>query len=113
MVVQLQHKKFYSNWSLRRFFLLARDPEVRAEKLRKEFSRHKDVVQGNFDEAYTMLSYKHIMGLQWVNQQCKTNNQQRFDFLTIEQFFLKNGIYSASFSFIFVFSNKLYNSYNK
>ena len=87
MVVQLQHKKFYSNWSLRRFFLLARDPEVRAEKLRKEFSRHKDVVQGNFDEAYTMLSYKHIMGLQWVNQQCKTNNQQRFDFLTIEQFF--------------------------
>ena len=34
-------------------------------------------------------------------------------YLTLISFFFKNGPFMASFSFIFVFSNKHYNSYNK
>ena len=62
-----------SLFRIKRFFLLASDKRVDQRKIEAEYSKHRDIVQGNFQEDYAMLSYKHIMGLQWVSQQCKTN----------------------------------------
>lgn len=40
-------------------------------QLRLESSRHGDIVQGNFWEAYRNLTYKHIMGLRWFADRCR------------------------------------------
>lgn len=39
-------------------------------RLLRESSRHGDVVQGNFREAYKNLTYKHAMGLTWFTERC-------------------------------------------
>uniref|UniRef100_A0A2H8TFR9 Hexosyltransferase n=1 Tax=Melanaphis sacchari TaxID=742174 RepID=A0A2H8TFR9_9HEMI len=39
-------------------------------RLLRESSRHGDVVQGNFREAYRNLTYKHAMGLTWFAERC-------------------------------------------
>ncbi|XP_008184332.1 beta-1,3-galactosyltransferase 5 [Acyrthosiphon pisum] len=46
-----------------------RDGDLQARLLR-ESSRHGDVVQGNFREAYRNLTYKHTMGLTWFAKRC-------------------------------------------
>ncbi|XP_027836757.2 beta-1,3-galactosyltransferase 5-like [Aphis gossypii] len=43
---------------------------VTQERLFRESSRHGDVVQGNFREAYRNLTYKHAMGLTWFAARC-------------------------------------------
>lgn len=37
-----------------------------------EAKKYGDIVQGNFQEAYRNLTYKHVMGLMWVNRHCDT-----------------------------------------
>jgi hypothetical protein len=39
--------------------------------LEDENRRYSDLVQGNFNEAYRNLTYKHMMGLQWVTKYCQ------------------------------------------
>ncbi|XP_026804998.1 beta-1,3-galactosyltransferase 5-like [Rhopalosiphum maidis] len=46
------------------------DDRVLQERLLRESSRHGDVVQGNFREAYRNLTYKHAMGLTWFAARC-------------------------------------------
>lgn len=61
---------------LRRVFLLARQPQHQddadreARALRDEGRRFKDIVQGDFVEAYRNLTYKHTMGLLWATRYC-------------------------------------------
>ncbi|VVC31794.1 Glycosyl transferase, family 31 [Cinara cedri] len=40
-----------------------------------ESSRHGDIVQGNFKEAYRNLTYKHVMGLKWYAERCLKSNR--------------------------------------
>lgn len=35
-----------------------------------ESERFRDIVQGNFYEAYRNLTYKHLMGLKWASDSC-------------------------------------------
>ena len=56
---------------VRRVFLLALDPAVSQGDIVRENAAHGDIVQGNFDEHYRHLGYKHIMGLKWAVSHCK------------------------------------------
>lgn len=64
---------------VRRVFLLAvNDRQSRSDvnyvsqtALVHENARYGDLVQGDFQEAYRNLTYKHVMGLQWVVHYCK------------------------------------------
>ncbi|XP_044764064.1 beta-1,3-galactosyltransferase 5 [Coccinella septempunctata] len=56
-----------------RVFLLGITPDnkyINQKAIEDEARRFGDIVQGNFHEAYRNLTYKHIMGLRWVNQYC-------------------------------------------
>ena len=62
---------------LRRVFLLAvsnpndaRYNSISQNALEDENDRYSDLLQGTFKEAYRNLTYKHVMGLQWVTQYC-------------------------------------------
>ncbi|XP_035826997.1 beta-1,3-galactosyltransferase 5 [Aplysia californica] len=41
------------------------------ERLKAEAARHHDIVQGNFLDHYHNLTYKAIMGFQWLDERCK------------------------------------------
>lgn len=64
---------------IRRIFLLAlsnptddiRYNSVTQNALEDENHRYSDLVQGNFKEAYRNLTYKHMMGLDWVTKYCQ------------------------------------------
>ncbi|KAH8242053.1 hypothetical protein KR026_000160 [Drosophila bipectinata] len=36
----------------------------------RESSLHGDIVQGNFDDAYRNMTYKHVMALKWFTENC-------------------------------------------
>lgn len=58
---------------VQRFFLLGEFPEdqqFRQRNVEIESSIYHDIIQGNFTEAYTNLTYKHLMGLDWVSRNC-------------------------------------------
>ncbi|MCL4144272.1 UNVERIFIED_CONTAM: hypothetical protein GTU68_009978 [Idotea baltica] len=63
---------------VRRVFLLARAEwddqrlykRTPQDQIREENIIHRDIIQGNFKEHYHNLTYKHVMGLQWVNTFC-------------------------------------------
>lgn len=58
-----------------------------------EQKRFGDIVQGNFQEAYRNLTYKHIMGLRWAVTQCvmakfiiKADDDTVFDIFFIREY---------------------------
>lgn len=59
------------NAGIKRVFLLARDAAVSQSEVEAENESHRDIVQGNFEELYRQLGYKHIMGLQWAVTYCR------------------------------------------
>ncbi|XP_016983628.2 UDP-GlcNAc:betaGal beta-1,3-N-acetylglucosaminyltransferase 7 [Drosophila rhopaloa] len=38
--------------------------------LGRENHLHGDLIQGNFDDAYRNMTYKHVMALKWFNEKC-------------------------------------------
>lgn len=48
---------------------LPNSSDVQSRLLRESYL-HGDIVQGNFQEAYRNLTYKHIMGLTWFQERC-------------------------------------------
>lgn len=60
-------------YNMRRVFLLGEAPKDKyttQKSVTNEFDRFKDIIQGNFSEAYRNLTYKHVMGLKWVSTYC-------------------------------------------
>ncbi|XP_036338967.1 beta-1,3-galactosyltransferase 5 [Rhagoletis pomonella] len=59
---------------MQRVFLLAALPPtekfITQKQLFDEQERFGDLLQGNFQEAYRNLSYKHVMGLRWAATEC-------------------------------------------
>ncbi|EDV95604.1 GH15689 [Drosophila grimshawi] len=58
---------------LRLVFLLGAVPADELElqhSLERENARHRDMVQGNFQDAYRNMTYKHVMALKWFNSNC-------------------------------------------
>ena len=41
-------------------------------RVEDEAAQFGDIVQGNFDESYRHLAYKHIMGLKWAATYCNS-----------------------------------------
>lgn len=68
-------------FGIKRIFLLGLlDEETKAirritqKALLDEASIYNDILQGNFIEAYRNLTYKHLMGLKWVFDNCKNTH---------------------------------------
>ncbi|KAH8302115.1 hypothetical protein KR044_002886, partial [Drosophila immigrans] len=62
-----------ANSPLRVVFLLGAVPHSEPQlqhALRQENVRHSDMVQGNFQDAYRNMTYKHVMALKWFNSHC-------------------------------------------
>ncbi|XP_011211781.2 beta-1,3-galactosyltransferase 5 [Bactrocera dorsalis] len=59
---------------MQRIFLLAALPTkekyITQKQVLDEQQRFGDILQGNFQEAYRNLSYKHVMGLRWAATDC-------------------------------------------
>ncbi|XP_030372044.1 beta-1,3-galactosyltransferase 5 [Scaptodrosophila lebanonensis] len=59
---------------VRLVFLLGAVPEAEGAlqlALIAENEQHKDMVQGNFQDAYRNMTYKHVMALKWFHNNCK------------------------------------------
>ncbi|CAG9822550.1 unnamed protein product [Phaedon cochleariae] len=59
--------------NLRRIFLLGKAPTDKyttQKAIENESLRFKDIIQGNFIEAYRNLTFKHVMGLKWAARNC-------------------------------------------
>ncbi|XP_055376230.1 beta-1,3-galactosyltransferase 5 [Condylostylus longicornis] len=80
-----------------RVFLLAEIPKnekfISQEQVIDEQLRFNDLIQGNFNEAYRNLTYKHLMGLKWVLERCnnakfiiKVDDDIVFDIYYINKF---------------------------
>ncbi|XP_054726941.1 beta-1,3-galactosyltransferase 5 [Anastrepha obliqua] len=65
-----------SEMGMQRVFLLAALPHtekfITQKQLLDEQQRFGDLLQGNFQEAYRNLSYKHVMGLRWAATDCSS-----------------------------------------
>ena len=65
--------------SIKRLFLLARDDRLgnkTAEDrlhqvIQEESNIYEDIIQGDFQEDYKNLTYKHLMGLSWAATYCQ------------------------------------------
>ncbi|XP_046382470.1 beta-1,3-galactosyltransferase 5 [Ischnura elegans] len=66
---------------VRRVFLLAvastessshQYSSIKQQLIYEEDNVNGDLIQGNFNEAYRNLTYKHMMGLQWVSKYCSS-----------------------------------------
>lgn len=63
-------------FNLRRVFLLGISPDDKyttQKAILHENKRFGDLIQGNFQEAYRNLTYKHVMGLKWSANYCKNS----------------------------------------
>lgn len=52
------------------FLLGAANSSNLQEKLELESNIHGDLVQGNFEDAYRNMTYKHVMALKWFTYSC-------------------------------------------
>nr|CAI5855387.1 unnamed protein product [Callosobruchus analis] len=62
-----------ADMNIKRAFLLGIAPSDKytsQKAVQDESKRFGDIIQGNFVEAYRNLTYKHTMGLRWVEQHC-------------------------------------------
>uniref|UniRef100_A0A1B6CHV2 Hexosyltransferase n=1 Tax=Clastoptera arizonana TaxID=38151 RepID=A0A1B6CHV2_9HEMI len=59
-----------------RIFLLSvlKSSDITQNALINENERFNDIIQGDFIESYKNLTYKHLMGLNWVVNYCKNIN---------------------------------------
>lgn len=61
------------NLNIKRVFLLGITSDNKyttQSSVIDESKRFKDIVQGNFQESYRNLTYKHVMGHKWVSEYC-------------------------------------------
>ena len=61
------------NFSIKRVFVLGRQNNKTVQTtINHEHALHRDIVQGNFLDTYFNLSQKHILGIRWASEFCKT-----------------------------------------
>lgn len=64
-------KDLFQTFDAQLIFLLAKR-KTGDSQVTDEFRQHNDIVQGNFDEDYRNLTFKHFMGLKWVTESCQS-----------------------------------------
>ncbi|XP_076182799.1 beta-1,3-galactosyltransferase 5 [Ptiloglossa arizonensis] len=52
-------------------FLIGSSEEYQA-RLEEENRKYKDLIQGNFHDAYRNMTYKHVMALKWATYHCRS-----------------------------------------
>ncbi|XP_052869458.1 beta-1,3-galactosyltransferase 5 [Anopheles cruzii] len=70
-----------------------RQPAIEAEQ-----RLHGDLIQGNFDEAYRNLTYKHLMSLQWATHRCRGAKYiiKMDDDIVFDPFYIQNHLSDLS-----------------
>ena len=65
------NQTFLNSLGMKRVFLLFTQEDKMVQKvIEDENKKHSDIIQGSFKEGYKNLAYKHLMGLQWVANEC-------------------------------------------
>lgn len=49
-------------------------------RLEEENKKYKDLIQGNFLDAYRNMTYKHVMGLKWATYYCPSKRDAQATF---------------------------------
>ena len=67
------NETFLHSLGMKRIFLLFTD-NVHAPQhlIEEENKRYQDILQGSMQEGYKNLAFKHLMGLQWIANECKS-----------------------------------------
>lgn len=66
-------KDLFDKFNVRLIFLLGITYNLQLQQdVERENLRYKDSIQGNFVEAYRNLTYKHVMGLKWIDKFCNS-----------------------------------------
>ncbi|KAJ8705327.1 hypothetical protein PYW07_011154 [Mythimna separata] len=69
----IRHTWGQNQASIKAVFLIGDTQNVTvAQNVTNEIRLYKDIVQGNFIDAYRNMTYKHVMGLKWVAHHCPT-----------------------------------------
>ncbi|XP_067676195.1 beta-1,3-galactosyltransferase 1-like [Haliotis asinina] len=67
-----QNRKTFENYTVRHVFLLGQRNDVNIQNsINQEFNQHGDIVQGRFLDSYKNLTYKAVMGVKWISQNCR------------------------------------------
>lgn len=119
--LRASHRQALSEESLNalgiaRYFLLADIPPteryISQSQIDDESARFGDILQGGFIDAYRNLTYKHMMGLKWVAEQCdmfqfviKVDDDIVFDVFQLRDY-LEKGVHSGKFMAGFVLDNQ-------
>ena len=71
------NQHFLKSIGMKRMFLLFEPNEdtkgdniAHQERIVEEHEMYSDIVQGDMQEGYKNLAYKHLMGLRWVSEHC-------------------------------------------
>ncbi|EDW93436.1 lactosylceramide 1,3-N-acetyl-beta-D-glucosaminyltransferase [Drosophila yakuba] len=67
------NRSYIDQTPLKVYFLVGgvgRKAENWQQFLGRENHLHGDLIQGNFDDAYRNMTYKHVMALKWFNEKC-------------------------------------------
>lgn len=108
------------SFGMLRVFLLAEIPKqeifITQKAIVNEHERFRDIVQGNFQEAYRNLTYKHIMGLRWASVECpkatfiiKMDDDTVYDIFYLRDYlesFIENNSPPNDFLAGFILANK-------
>ncbi|XP_071099875.1 beta-1,3-galactosyltransferase 1-like [Haliotis cracherodii] len=63
---------YYKKYTIRLLFLLGQPNEMKLQnKIYEEFRQYGDVIQGVFLDTYHNLTYKAVMGMKWISQNCR------------------------------------------
>jgi len=66
-------RKYIDQTPLRVIFLVGgvgENSERWQQFLGRENHQHGDLIQGNFEDAYRNMTYKHVMALKWFSEKC-------------------------------------------
>ncbi|XP_067676200.1 beta-1,3-galactosyltransferase 5-like [Haliotis asinina] len=65
-------EKAFQNYTVRHVFLIGQRNDMKIKEIiTQEFNQHGDIVQGRFVDSYKNLTYKAVMGVKWISQNCR------------------------------------------
>ncbi|XP_071099731.1 beta-1,3-galactosyltransferase 5-like [Haliotis cracherodii] len=63
---------YYKKYTIRLLFLFGQPHEMKLQdNITQEFRQYGDIVQGVFLDTYHNLTYKAVMGMKWISQNCR------------------------------------------
>lgn len=82
-------------------------------KLKNEQKKHKDLIQGNFNDTYKTLSYKSLIAWKWINNHCSNAKYviKVDDDVTLNTFALTKSLKSSQVFYSNLLRSDFHNSF--